>query len=215
MDFELLADMGLPKKLFDNKIISAREINLNSNTVVFQSGDPCGAFLILVEGKLRVDMTSKSGKEITLYKMEKKESCIITTSVLLNYENYYANAITETAVTAIAIPVNDFHHALNHYSQFTRYVLSSYSKRMATLIRLIDKISSKDILYELSDLLLKNADTQNFVSMKQEDIAKAIGTAREVVSRKLAVLEEAGAVSTHRGKVEIINRNHLEKIIST
>ena len=214
MDYTLLASIGLPEKLFAENIISATEIALEKDTIVFQSGDECGAFLVLKEGQLRVEMTSKSGREITLYRMHEKQTCIITTSVLLTHENYYARATTETPIKAIAISSHDFYKALDLSAQFAQYVLKGYSQRMSSLINLLDRIASKDIQFELSHFLLQSVDESGFIYMTQDAIAKELGTAREVISRKLSQLEQEGIVLTHRGKIEIVNQEQLHRLIT-
>ena len=133
--------------------------------------------------------------------MHKHDTCIITTSVLLNHENYYARAITETDVEAIAIPANDFHQALALSHGFSHYILTGYAQRMAALL---DRIASKDILYELSELLLRHADAKNVVTLTQQDMAREMGTARKVVSRKLSSLDDKGIVSIKRGRVILL-----------
>lgn len=212
MDYTLLTSIGLGAELFHSKTIEAQEIYLEKDHIIFQSGDPCGAFLILVEGQVRVEMTSKSGREITLYRMHEKQTCIITTSVLLNHEHYYARAVTEAPSKAIAISSKDFHKALDLSSQFAQYVLQGYSKRMSSLISLLDKVASKDIHFELVKLLLQQSDADGFIHMTQDVIAKELGTAREVISRKLSQLEQQGLVATYRGKVELLQREHISSV---
>lgn len=210
LPFSMLDTIGLEQKLFDKKEISAKEVSLPANTTIFQSGDPCGAFLIVISGKVRVDITTKSGREVLLYRMGECDTCVITTSVLLNHENYYARAVTESDVTAIAISADDFHKALKISHCFSHYVLEKYAQRMSALIALLDKITSKDILYELSYLLLHHANDDGVVELTQKDIAREIGTAREVVSRKLSALEEQGIVKVQRGKVQVLDHRYLQ-----
>ena len=214
MDYTLLASIGLEETLFTKKTISAQEVSLPENNIIYQSGDPCGAFLLLVEGQVRVEMTSKSGREIILYRMYEKQTCIITTSVLLNHENYYARAVTETPIKAIAISSDDFYTALDQSNRFAHYILKGYSERMTSLIGLLDKIASKDIEFELACLLANKMDASNITHMTQEAMAKELGTAREVISRKLSQLEDQGVLVTHRGKVEIINPHKIHNKIS-
>lgn len=210
MNYKLLEKLGLEKHLFSNNVITVKEVALGAGHVVFQSGDPCGAFLVLVSGCVRVDMTCKSGKEIMLYRMHENQTCIITTSVLLNNEDYYARATAETAVKAMVISRDDFYKALGASSMFTQYILKDYAKRITLLIQLLDNVGSKDIDYQLRQLLLKQKDRHGFVYITQEAMAKELVTAREVVSRKLSALEKAGALITHRGKVEIINEQLIK-----
>lgn len=214
MQFSVLENIGLKRALFDKGELSAQEVSLEADTTVFQSGDPCGAFLIVVSGQLRVEITTKSGRELLLYRMAESDTCIITTSVLLNHENYYARAVTETAVSAIAIPAADFHKALSLSHAFSHYVLTGYSQRMSTLITLLDKIASKDIMYELCYLLLKHADEKHIILKTQKELAREIGTAREVISRKLSTLDKQNIIHVQRGKITILKPELLESHIT-
>jgi len=213
MDFSLLENVGLSKDLFESKI-SAQQIEIDNNTVIFKSGDPCGAFLILISGQIRVEITTKSGRDLLLYRMQENDTCIITTSVLLNNEKYYARALTESVVKAIIINADDFHKALSLSHDFSRYVLTGYSQRMSALITLIDRIASKDINYELSNVLLQKANNEQLVKLTQKEIAREVGTVREVISRKLSVLEGQGVVKVQRGKVTILDIDFLQKMVS-
>ncbi len=213
MDFSLLESIGLNEQLFE-KDISGQKVELDSETVIFKSGDSCGAFLVLLSGQVRVEITTKSGRDLMLYRMSENDTCIITTSVLLNDEKYYARAIAETPVSAIAISAADFHKALTLSHEFSRYVISGYAQRISSLISLLDRISSKDIDFELSNLLLQEVTTDGTVELTQQEIARDIGTAREVVSRKLSALESKGIVKTMRGKILIIDNDYLQGMIS-
>jgi len=213
MDFSLLENVGLNKELFETDI-SAKQVGLDKDTVIFKSGDPCGAFLILVSGQIRVEITTKSGRDLLLYRMKENDTCIITTSVLLSHEEYYARAITESPIQAIMISADDFHKALSLSHEFSRYVLNGYSHRMSALIALLDKIASRDIDYELSNLLLNSADAKNVVVLTQKEVAREIGTAREVVSRKLSALEAKGVVKVQRGRVLVLDMHFLQNVVS-
>jgi len=213
VNFSLLENIGLNRSLFE-KDITVQQIELDNKQIIFKSGDPCGAFLILLSGEIRVEITTKSGRDLLLYRMVENDTCIITTSVLLNDEKYYARAITETPVTALAINAKDFHKALELSHEFSRYVLAGYAQRMSSLITLLDKISSRDIDFELSHLLLQEMNSDHEVKLTQKSIARDVGTAREVVSRKLSVLESKGVVKTMRGKVVILDSDYLQKMIS-
>jgi len=213
MDYSALESVGLHAALFD-KEISAQEIEIEKDTVIFKSGDPCGAFLILLAGQIRVEITAKSGRDLLLYRMQENDTCIITTSVLLNHENYYARAITETPVRALTISADDFHKALALSHRFSSYVLAGYSQRMSALIALLDRVVSRDIDYEISNVLLEKANPEGAVQLTQKEIAREIGSVREVVSRKLSALEAEGIVRLQRGKIVILDFKFLQNAVS-
>lgn len=209
VNFALLDSLGLHRDLFLNNEIGAKEVKFGNNTILYQSGDPCSAFLIVISGTIRVTMTSKSGREITLYRIRENQTCIMTTSVLLNRESYYAKATTESKVMAIAISDQHFYKALVASKEFSTYILKDYATRIALLIKLIDNVASKDMNNKLSEYLLNNADSIGLLIATQEAIARDLGTAREVISRKLSLLEQENLVVTSRGRIQIVDPKHL------
>ena len=54
---------------------------------------------------------------------------------------------------------------------------------------------------------------QPVLRMTHDEIARNIGSAREVVTRVLKYLSEEGAVSLKRGRVEILDRERLQKYL--
>ena len=90
----------------------ARPVTLDAGQFVFHLGDTCEAFVILVEGQIRVQLTSASGREVTLYRIEPGGSCLLTTSCLFSHEHYPAEAVTETQIRALTIPKPEFEQLL-------------------------------------------------------------------------------------------------------
>jgi CRP/FNR family transcriptional regulator len=104
--------------LFDRLLAGMQVVRLDRDRFVFHSGDLCQAFLVLLEGSVRVQLTSASGREVTLYRIAPGGSCILTTSCLLSHENYPAEAIAESDLVAAAIPYELFQRALEDSKRF-------------------------------------------------------------------------------------------------
>lgn len=146
---EICNTVGLTKSIIETHAIKVSEVNFASKTVLFKPGDNCQAFLILSTGAIRVEMTAKSGRDVTLYRIKPSESCILTTSALLNNEQYYAQGVAESDVSAIAISINDFHEAIRHSSEFSRYVLTAYASRLSSIISLVDRMAARDVMFDV------------------------------------------------------------------
>jgi CRP/FNR family transcriptional regulator len=69
----------------------------------------------------------------------------------------------------------------------------------------IEQIALESIDQRLSRFLLKSANQQNMVTATHQEIAIEIGSAREVVSRHLKMLEKQKVIKLHRGKLELID----------
>lgn len=67
------------KELFNSKAILIKYSK--DNSLNFSDRD-CNGFITVVSGTLRAFLTSDEGKEITLYKLQKSDSCILSASCI-------------------------------------------------------------------------------------------------------------------------------------
>lgn len=193
-------------------IANAQKIKLEPNVKIFEPGDSCDHFYYLINGSIRVDLVTWAGKPITLYRFGKGESCILTSSCLLSGDPYNAEAITETSVEALAIPITDFRSLLNISDEFRRLVFESFGSRLSDMMMKIEQIISVPINQRLAILLLDHASKQNPIILTHDQIAAEIGTAREVVSRKLLGLDDKGLIKRGRGRITIVDERALQNI---
>ena len=190
--------------------IAVSELNFAADTQLFRPGDSCQLFLFVLDGDIRVEMTTESGRDITLYRINPNHSCILTTSCLLNNERYFARGLTETKVTAIGLSREQFYKAMDVSPSFTRYVLNEYATRVSSVIKLVDRIAVRDVMLSLTRYLVEHMNAQSSVDITQTSLANEIGTAREVISRNLQKLEANGVIETGRGNIQIIDIEKLK-----
>lgn len=206
---------GLTSDILKTHYISLSTVNIEKDHVLFRPGDSCETFLIVCPGSIRVEMTAKSGRDLTLYRINPSENCILTTSALINNEQYYAQGITESDITAIVLTSDNFYKAIQHSNLFTRYVLSGYTNRISSVIKLVDRMATRDVMLDVCQHLMSKSDDDFIVAETQTQIALEVGTAREVVGRKLQILESEGVVTLKRGSIKIIDMNGLSKHIQS
>ena len=201
------ADEGILNRLLEN----AQVVKLDHDRFVFHAGDLCQAFLILLDGEVRVQLTAENGREVTLYRIGPGGSCILTTSCLLSNEHYPAEAIAESDIEALAIPVSSFQSALEGSQWFRRFVFDGFSTRLTSVIQKIEQIAFTAIDVRLAGVLLE-LDRKGIEKITHQDIAVELGTAREVVSRHLKRFESEGWVRLGRGQVSLIDRPRIEAL---
>jgi CRP/FNR family transcriptional regulator len=201
------------ERLLDEVVAGARLVKLDSGSYVFRSGDLCEAFLLLVEGGVRVQLTAASGREVTLYRIAPGGSCILTTSCLLGNENYPAEAVTESNVVAVAIPGATFEDLMEKSKPFRRLVFDGFATRLKKVIIRIEELSFTGIDARLARVLL-DCETRGVERITHQEISVELGTAREVVSRHLKRFELERWVDLGRGRISIVDRAGLKKIAS-
>jgi CRP/FNR family transcriptional regulator len=170
---------------------------------VFRQGDAAKHYLLVTAGSVKVFARSDEGREVLLYRVAPGEMCTLTTACLLGDTRYPAEAMAETDSQARAVPANRFAELVNESAEFRAFVFSSFSGRIASLMRRLETLVLSSVERKLADYLLQRADGDGVVKSTHENIALEIGTAREVVSRHLKVLEARGCVTLQRGRIVV------------
>lgn len=209
MSKEILKMVGLEQAALPAKVIE--EITVSRGEVLFKPGDSCAVFLILIDGRVRVELTGRQGRDVVLYRIESGESCILTTSAMLNDEKYYAYGVAETDITAFALASDQFHLAMQKSPMFLRYVLKGYANKVSSIFRLVDRMTSKQVVANVASYLIEN-QIDGTVFASQAAIAREIGSAREVVGRKLGELEQMGIIQRGRSEIIILDKVQLSLV---
>lgn len=191
---------------------SSRLASLPAGSRIYGPGQPPENFLLLLDGTVRVQQVSDSGREIVLYRVEAGESCALTTACLMSFENYLAEAVAETDIRAVAIPRAVFDELAGRSPVFRQFVFSAFSSRITDLFRLIDDVAFQRLDIRLAQKLVELSRGGDSVAATQQQLASELGTAREVVSRVLGELSRRGMISIGRGSITIANRAALDKL---
>jgi len=190
----------------------ATVISVPKGTVLFGPGKAPENLLLLLDGTVRVQQLSEGGREIVLYRVHAGESCVLTTACLLAYEDYSAEGIAETDITAAAIPRNVFEDLVSQSPKFRNFVFSAYSRRITDLFHVIEEIAFQRMDIRLAQKLLDLAGSGATVKATHQQMAAELGTAREVVSRQLQEFQRRDWVKQSRGQITLLDRDHIARL---
>ncbi len=198
----------------DQKLLAerARLVTLPAQTTIFAPGQPAESFLLVLDGRVRVQQVSSSGREIVLYRVAGGESCIMTTACLLSQDTYNAEGIAETPVTAMAVPRETFDDLMARSAEFRRFVFGHYASRITDLLQVVEEVAFERIDKRLAQRLLALADAEGQLSATHQELATELGSAREVVSRHLKEFQRRGWLEPTRGRIHLADRAALERL---
>jgi CRP/FNR family transcriptional regulator, anaerobic regulatory protein len=179
--------------------------------VLFRPGDPAEGFVIVLQGRIEVYLTGPSGREIMLYAVEPGQSCVQTTLGLMGDELYAGEAMAATEAQVVIIPKPLFLNLMDSDAGFRSFVLRAFARRMQDVTRLLERVAFGRIEGRLAGALLDLAQGAE-VHATQAELAARIGSAREVVSRRLDAFARAGWVETDRGSVRITDAPALRHL---
>ncbi len=185
-------------------MVASRLVVLSTGSTVFQQGDPCLNYILVLRGSVRVGLIDLEGNEVTLYRLKAKDSCILTTASLLASKAYSAFAITESEVEAVLVPKASFMRTLDGSDAFREVVFTDHGERFLDLMRVVGHLAFKSIDYRLAEKLEELANAERVLCVTHESLAVELGTAREVVSRRLKRFEQDGWIRLQKGKISLL-----------
>lgn len=186
-------------------------MQLPKGKVLFCPGEAARGFTILLKGRVEVFLIGPTGREILLYGIEPGQSCVQSTLGLLGGEEYTGEAVTVTDCEAILVPREMFLALMDSSPVFRRFVFSAFARRLQAVMALLERVAFQKVESRLAAELLSHMQN-GAVHITHQELATRIGTAREVVSRRLDTLAKAGLVRLDRGVVTIEDAAGLARI---
>jgi len=183
-------------------------------TAILHKGQAISGAYVVLSGRLRVFTISASGAEATLYFVEPGEACMLSLNSLFNDVLYPAWVQSETpsSVVQIAGPV---YRKLFESERFVQMMtIKALSSSIYRLIEELEQVHSSDHKRRLVNFLLNHADADGILRTTQQQLARHLGTTREVVARLVAGLAKGKLVKTQRGAIRIADLFRLRQIVS-
>lgn len=202
---------GLDAEAARNLAEAGQVLAIPVGTVVFRDGAECANYVLVLEGSIRVQKTAESGREIVLYRVERGQSCVLTTNCLMAGEDYSAEGVAETPVKALVLPRAVFRNLVDRSPAFRDFVFSAYATRLSDLMALIEEVAFRRIDSRLAGWL-KARSGRDGIQATHQEIAAELGTAREVVSRQLKDFERRGWVLLRRGSIDLKDVAALDRL---
>lgn len=174
----------------------------------------CSGLYIVKSGKLRLYMLSETGKEITLYRLSQGDICMLSASCVLQSISFDVYVDAEVPSDCYMINGMAFGAVSDRVLEVKNYVLEIAVQRFADVLWIMQQIVFMSMDQRLAIFLLDEI-TENgtdVVLMTHEQIARHLGSAREVVTRMLKHFAEDGLVEVTRKGIKIIDKKKLREI---
>lgn len=199
----------------DLLISSARTVHFNKGQSVHSGENECFGLLIVKSGRIRTYITSDEGREVTLYRLENNDICILSASCVLEaiYFDVSVDAETECDVIQITSAAFSRLSSGNVYAELFSY--KSAAERFSDVMWAMQQILFTSFDKRLASFLLDEStklDTLD-IQMTHEQIARYLGSAREVVSRMLKYFSKEGFVTLSRGGIHILDKASLRALL--
>ena len=206
----------LTKQQQDRLLGSLITRSVKKGTVLHNGSMDCTGLLLIQSGQLRAYMLSEEGREITLYRLFDMDMCLFSASCIMRSIQFEVTIEAEKDTDLWIIPAEVYRGIMEESAPVANYTNELMASRFSEVMWLIEQILWKSFDKRLAAYL---ADEQvkshsSTISTTHEQIAKNLGTAREVVSRMLKYFEKEALVSLGRGTVTIKDSQKLRGLLS-
>ncbi|MCI8862847.1 MAG: Crp/Fnr family transcriptional regulator [Lachnospiraceae bacterium] len=176
-------------------------------------GNECSGVIFVCSGSLRLSMISDDGKDITLYRLHKGDMCMLSASCVLKSITFdvFINAEEDSQCYVISGPayaaVSERNPSIKIFS--LEAAVSRFSDVMWVMQQILFMSMDKRLAIFLTDESARTgSDT---ITLTHEQIARYMGSAREVVSRMLKYFANEGIVEVSRKGIRILDKKRLRK----
>lgn len=193
----------------------------SSQTVRFKKGtnihdgNECTGVILIKSGSLRLYLLSEDGKEITLYRLFPGDTCIFSASCVLDtitFDVFIDSEENSECVVVGGCAYEDLSRRMTEVKLYTyETALSRFSDVMWVMQQILFMSMDKRLAIFLLDECAKTgSDT---VKLTHEQIAKYMGSAREVVSRMLKYFASEGMIASSRASgIQILDKAALRRL---
>jgi CRP/FNR family transcriptional regulator len=205
----------LTEKQKDTLCANATVASYNKGATLQSGSRGCLGVTLVKSGQLRIYMLSEDGREITLYRLYQGDTCILSASCVLEAITFDVFIDAESDCELLLINSTVFNKLTeeNIYVEAFGYKLATerFSDVMWAMQQILFMSFDKRLAIFLVDELSKTGSQD--INFTHEQIAKYMGSAREVVTRMLKHFVNEGIVELYRGGIRVTDKKKLKSLI--
>lgn len=208
MEFKrsLIKQTDIFKNLKESNIIYlaeiARILKLKKNEILFFENDPGRAVYVCLKGNIQLYKSNDDGREIVVKLIKPEE--VFAEVILFEMDHYpvYAKAVGPSEV--LEIPKNELMQLFDNLNFRNDFIgmLMQKQRYLVEKIRYLSTTDVEDRLYAFIKEMYGDA-SEIKINLSKKDVASAIGTVPETLSRALARLKSDGKISWENNVITI------------
>jgi CRP/FNR family transcriptional regulator len=186
-------------------------VDAAAGTVLFDAGQPCAGFPMVLSGSVRVERASAGGRTLELYRVTPGELCVLSTAGLFGGGPLNGRGIALEPTRLRLLSPAGFERWCGEPA-FREMAFGAFADRLADLMALVDAVAFQRLDQRLAHALLGRGQA---LTVTHQELADALGTVREIVTRLLRRFECAGWVRLGRERIEVLEPQALRRFAST
>lgn len=190
-------------------------VKYDKGMVMHRSEEDCKGLMTVLSGQLRTYILSDEGREVTLFRVYAGDVCVLSASCLMDSIAFDVLIEATDITEVLVLPALCMNQIIKNNPYVELYVYKSLAEKFSEVMWTMQQIMFQKIDQRVARFLWdENIRTGNMeVQFTHEEIAKYIGSAREVVTKVLKYLADHQVVEIKRGKIVILDKDKLKKFL--
>jgi len=196
------------RELLDRSLVKE---TFRKGQLVHRHGDSCVGLIFVRSGRLAFSVLSEEGREITLFRVDPGSTCILSAACVLQVMEMESSISAEVPTEVSILPAAVLSQIMQENPDVERIIYKLAVQRFSSVVKTLQQILFFSLEKRLALFLLDEMQRGNSATLSatHEQIARYIGSSREVVTRTLNQFANRGLVTLGRGTVTVVDRESL------
>lgn len=179
--------------------------SFSKGELVHEGGLGCTGLLLVEFGQLRAFILSPEGQEVSIYRLLEGDICLLSASCIFRSIHFEVNIEAEKESRVRVVPAELYHRLMEESIPLANFTNELMASRFSEVMWLMEQILWHSMDRRLAGYLLERSalDGSDTLTVTHEQIARDLGTAREVVTRMLRYFKSEGFVRLSRGNLSL------------
>jgi CRP/FNR family transcriptional regulator, anaerobic regulatory protein len=180
-------------------------MDFKSEVEILREGQSVKMIPLVLEGLIKV-FTRNEDRELLLYYIEPRESCVMSFLAGIKNKPSKIFAITEKPTKVILLPSHKVEIWTHQFPTLNTLFYDLYNTRYSELIDTLNQLIFQKLDGRLYEYLKEKSRVKSttLLDLRHREIAQELGTSREVITRVLKKLEKEGKIRQQEAGIEII-----------
>ncbi len=163
----------------------------------------CLGMLRVISGEIRVFILSEEGREITLFRLNAGDNCVLSAACVLSQITFEPQLYVTKDAELLVIPSGIYGKLMETNLNVRCFSYELATERFSTVMWVLQQILFFGFDKRLAEFLLSEygRTKSTEIHMTQEEIAVATNSAREVVARMIKQFVSDGLIESRRGVI--------------
>jgi CRP/FNR family transcriptional regulator len=187
-----------------------RPCSFRPGQYIMVEGERAPGLFIALRGRVRLSRTAHDGREQVVAMLGAGDT--LNAVPIFDGQPNHATARAMSAVSCILLPRADLIELIGAHPDLALAALRQMAEQLRELVVLVEDLAFRSVRARLARTLLVES-AEGSAELTHQELAELAGTVREIAGRALRRLAEEGLVRLERGRVIVLDRDGLARVV--